>query len=164
MYLNPNLSDFMMLHCNLVNTGNAFGTRLVVAGLIIDSLDHTARPLWGPGYKLGSCASEGLWKSGTKNLPGQRSPHTWCANKRVDVVSKLQPQASNIFSFPNGRIKCAHSCHSQRPQRCWVLVKGRVESKPKIPEVQLPVPDHTTPANEAAFGTAVSAREPAVQL
>ena len=45
-----------------------------------------------------------------------------------------------------------------------MLFQGRVESKPKIPKVQLPVPNHTRPENEAVFRAAVPTREPAVQL
>ena len=45
-----------------------------------------------------------------------------------------------------------------------MLSQGRVESKPKIPKVQLPVPDHTRPENEAVFRAAVPTHEPAVQL
>lgn len=70
-------------------------------------------------------------------LPGQ-----------VDTVSEVK--ASNIFCFSDGPIKCARSFHIRSPQSCWVLFKG-IESKPKIPKVQFPVPDHTAPENEAAL-------------
>lgn len=39
-----------------------------------------------------------------------------------------------------------------------MLFKGRVESKPGIPWVQFPVPDHTRPEREEAFRAAASIR------
>lgn len=124
----------------------------------------TAQTLcWGAGQDLAAYASKGPWKQGQR-IWEHRLSHTFFPGPQAGGQCGSSSLTLPTSCFSNWHFERAHSRHMQGPQCCWVLFKGRVESKPEIPWVQFPVPDHTRPEREAAFRAAASIREPAVQL
>lgn len=103
---------------------------------------------------------------GSKDRESESTAHHTHSSLDPKQAGSVEAPASRFrrLVLPTDALNVLTLATCKDPSVAECFFKGRGESKPEIPWVQFPVPDHTRPEREAAFRAAASIREPAVQL